>query len=152
MWKNESWFLCDIHFTMVSIVCTVQLGEQLGMCLFNNSKGIIRSLLPTYEDNIDTTSLCTNMPFYGDYSIDPGQYHMIIIELPKVDEPIIGHLRYSVDNTSSKLNFNIKPSTEKMDIDKLKKMLLEEFQKIIADEDLKRKVIVENAITIFQNL
>jgi hypothetical protein len=31
-------------------------------------------------------------------------------------------------------------------------MLLEEFQKIIADEDLKRKVIVENAITIFQNL
>lgn len=137
---------------MTNIVCTVQLGNQLGMCLLNNSKGKVRSLLPTYDEKVGDTEICTNMIFHGDYTIDPGRYHMIVIELPEVDHPLIGYLRYSVDNTSSKLKFDINPATESDDIDTLKKMLLEKFQKIIDEENDKRSSAISMAISTFRNL
>lgn len=137
---------------MTNIVCTIQLGNQLGMCLLNNSKGVVRSLLPTYNEKVNDQEICTNMAFHGNYTIDPGQYHMIIIELPKVEESILGYLRYSVDNTSSKLKFDINPTSESYDIDTLKKMLLEKFQKIIDDENAKRSSAVSMAISTFRAL
>lgn len=137
---------------MTNIVCTVQLGNQLGMCLLNNSKGKVQSILPTYDEKVGDTEICTNMIFYGDYTISPGKYHMIIIELPKVDHSILGYLRYSVDNTSNKLKFDINPASELDDIDTLKKMLLEKFQKIIDNENTQRDMVVKNAIETLKHL
>lgn len=135
----------------LKFLCKVQLGDQMGICLFNNGETTIRSLLPTYDDIHYNMAICTNMPFYGDYTIDPGRYHIIIVELPKVKEPIIAYLRY-VDKEHRKIEFAIEPSSDKSDIDLLKKMLLEKFQKYINEENAIREQKISNAIEKFQTL
>lgn len=131
------------------MVCSVQVGDQLGMCLFNDSDLIIRSLSPMYNEIVGNVELSTNMIYYGNATMDPNTYNMIIIELPKVEKTTKAQMCF---NVGSKLTFTFEPSIGKVDIDKLKEMLSTKFRQIINEKILTLSMRMTNAIDNFQKL
>lgn len=133
----------------LKIVCVVQVGNQIGMCLFNDSDQIIRSLLPMFDEVVGDVELSTNMNYYGDMTIEPNTYNMIIVELPKVKKTTKAYLTFNIKN---KLLFTFEPSTEEDDIEKLKYVLSTKFRQIINERIITLSTRMTNAISKFDKL
>lgn len=131
----------------LNIIDKVQLGNQMAICLYNDSNKDITL--------IDFIFTCDNavigLPSYGNNKIQSKKFNIIIAELPT--ESGSSQISYETNSGKYMIGFNYEPLSDTGgDTDALKNMMIDKLDSIIRTYDIERMKELLSAIITLKKL